>query len=436
MVAAWRQAGSRTCRFGAAGLSCLIAFASPAVAQVAVEPIAPGQPQSLPVPNIRVVPGRPAPVALNAAPVAVTDPRAEMRAPRPSDAVVFADVVRPQRFVAQPVARIDAAFDALSGRPPLAELRRPGNPQAEGLRSAVAMIPEQAAPAPRPRNPLLDVPAGPDARLNAMDRPVPGLVVPVPRERPGHFASANTFGADVPLPRARPRLAGLGPATLPGASPPEPVPETAERSPPVDGWPRLLPRPASLSLPGRDMASNTCRNVFALGFVAARVHPPIEGPGGCGARDVVELEAVTTRDGRRIEFQPAATLNCAMGEAIARWVRDELDGAVRSTAGGKLVKIHNAADYQCRTMNWMRGNRMSEHGRANALDIRALTLEDGRALTVRGGLPGGLAARWRETTCQRFATVLGPGSDGFHEDHIHVDLMARNSETRICRWRL
>ena len=38
------------------------------------------------------------------------------------------------------------------------------------------------------------------------------------------------------------------------------------------------------------------------------------------------------------------------------------------------------------------------------------------------------------SACTRFPTVLGPGSDGYHEDHIHLDLMERRGNYRICQW--
>ena len=38
------------------------------------------------------------------------------------------------------------------------------------------------------------------------------------------------------------------------------------------------------------------------------------------------------------------------------------------------------------------------------------------------------------SACTRFSTVLGPGSDGYHEDHIHLDLMERRNNYRICQW--
>ena len=38
------------------------------------------------------------------------------------------------------------------------------------------------------------------------------------------------------------------------------------------------------------------------------------------------------------------------------------------------------------------------------------------------------------SVCARFTTVLGPGSDWYHEDHIHLDLMERRNNYRICQW--
>jgi len=38
------------------------------------------------------------------------------------------------------------------------------------------------------------------------------------------------------------------------------------------------------------------------------------------------------------------------------------------------------------------------------------------------------------SACTRFSTVLGPGSDWYHEDHIHLDLTERRGNYRICQW--
>jgi hypothetical protein len=78
---------------------------------------------------------------------------------------------------------------------------------------------------------------------------------------------------------------------------------------------------------------------------------------------------------------------------------------------------------------------MSEHGRADALDVRDFKLADGRQL---GLTDVNIPKDWRETirasVCARFSTVLGPGSDGYHEEHIHLDLAERRNGFKLCEW--
>ncbi len=45
-------------------------------------------------------------------------------------------------------------------------------------------------------------------------------------------------------------------------------------------------------------------------------------------------------------------------------------------------------------------------------------------------------ASLKTDACARFTTVLGPGSDGFHESHLHVDLAERHNHYKICQWEL
>jgi hypothetical protein len=78
---------------------------------------------------------------------------------------------------------------------------------------------------------------------------------------------------------------------------------------------------------------------------------------------------------------------------------------------------------------------LSEHGRANALDVRALKLANGQSISLTDRT---VSRETRETVlhsvCARFSTVLGPGSDWYHEDHVHLDLMERRGNYKICQW--
>jgi hypothetical protein len=168
----------------------------------------------------------------------------------------------------------------------------------------------------------------------------------------------------------------------------------------------------------------------------AVVHPlpPITGPGECGAEDVVRLDAVVLRDGGRVVLTPAATLRCTMAEAVAQWVRDELMPAA-SSLGAKPRSLVVAASYDCRGRNRLRGAKLSEHGRANAIDLRGLTLADGSLVDfTEQSVAKEFREHIRQSACARFMTVLGPGSDGYHEKHIHLDLIERRGGHRMCQW--
>ena len=165
--------------------------------------------------------------------------------------------------------------------------------------------------------------------------------------------------------------------------------------------------------------------------------PNISRPGGCIAADVVQLDAVIMPDDSKIAIEPAPTMRCEMASAITEWIRDDLAPAVAEKFGASLRAVENFDSFSCRPRNRQTGALISEHGKANALDIRSFKLVNGTAAhptdpNVAKDFRDGM----RKTACARFKTVLGPGSDGFHEDHIHVDLAERRSDYRICQWEL
>ena len=124
--------------------------------------------------------------------------------------------------------------------------------------------------------------------------------------------------------------------------------------------------------------------------------------------------------------------------ALDRWLADSVQPAAMRWFGVRVVEIKQISAYSCRGMNGNPHAHISEHAFGNALDIAAFTLADGRRITVR---TAGAACRksrafcatCRRTACQQFNTVLAPGSNSHHEDHIHVDLMRRASGRTICQ---
>ena len=213
------------------------------------------------------------------------------------------------------------------------------------------------------------------------------------------LAAAQT----VPLPRARP-----APAAAVQAAPAPKIEEIAQPS--------------------------ACRIRLTTALAIAPSLPAIVGPGECGAPDVVRLEAVVLPDKSQVAFTPPATLRCTMAEAIATWVREDAT-ALAHDLGGVLRAVQNFDSYDCRGRNRIVGAKTSEHGKGNAFDMRGLRLGDGKFVEFTDPhVSRGFREAVRKSVCARFTTVLGPGSDGYHETHIHVDLAERRGGYRMCQW--
>ena len=179
---------------------------------------------------------------------------------------------------------------------------------------------------------------------------------------------------------------------------------------------------------------SACRLALMEAIAIAPSIPDIHGPGGCGGEDLVRLEAVVLPDQHRVTLKPAAILRCKMAAAVADWVRTDVD-ALAGKLGSEIADLDNFDSYECRGRNRIPGAPLSEHGRANALDVRSLKFADGRIISLTDrNVPRNVRETVLHSVCARFPTVLGPGSDGYHEDHIHLDLMERHNNYRICQW--
>ncbi len=162
--------------------------------------------------------------------------------------------------------------------------------------------------------------------------------------------------------------------------------------------------------------------------------PPITGPGECTATDVVNVTAVRLPDNHRVMFSPVVTLQCLMAEAVAHWIRDDVAPTL-NTLGMSLQGVETLESFGCRSFNGVNGAKLSEHGHANALDVRSLKLANGTVVELTSAtVSKPLREQLRQTTCARFATVLGNGADAYHESLVHIDLMQRSNNYKICQW--
>jgi hypothetical protein len=273
-----------------------------------------------------------------------------------------------------------------------------------------------------------------------------GLVRIAPIEGPG------ICGADFPL-----KVAALGesaalgfadepprpPGAIPGAlQPPWPIaaPRTVvpRTEPPSMVAPRYVP-PAQSGLPGAplqlgpppDQSSEYYKEPTRT--PAASYPPPAPVTVPLGSR----APQITAAIGP-VEVKPAATLACPVVSALDQWIAQSVQPAAQRWFGQPVTTIKQISAYSCRGMNGQPGARISEHAFGNALDVAAFVFADGRSVTVKDGWRGlpeeqGFLRDVQAAACAQFTTVLAPGADSFHYDHIHVDLMRRSSGRRICQ---
>ena len=238
---------------------------------------------------------------------------------------------------------------------------------------------------------------------------------------------SELFGA------GRPKLRGaLLPKSIPLPKPrPADAPAAGPERPAAGNQPAGSDKPAAEAAPAPPSA---CRLALSEEIAIAPSIPDIHGAGGCGGEDLVRLEAVVLPDKHLVAVKPAAILRCAMASAVADWIRTDM-APLGSSLGSVISDLDNFDSFECRGRNRVAGARLSEHGRANALDVRAIRLANGQSISLTDrAVSRGLRESVLHSVCARFSTVLGPGSDWYHEDHIHLDLIERRSGSRICQW--
>ena len=203
-------------------------------------------------------------------------------------------------------------------------------------------------------------------------------------------------------------------------------------------WPVVLAVAAVLPLAGcgffgrperpawRAQAENACfaKHEVKLSEYVAEA-PEIDGPGICGMTRPLKVSAL--EDGQ-VGLDKRLTVDCPMIAALQAWLNEIVEPDAQARFGEKVATVDVFGAYSCRSIDNQPGARLSEHAFGNAVDVAGFTLADGRKIAFLSDWKqdGTQAAAFlREThagACQYFTTVLGPGSDVFHYNHIHLDL--------------
>ena len=154
---------------------------------------------------------------------------------------------------------------------------------------------------------------------------------------------------------------------------------------------------------------------------------------GCGVRNAWRVYSL-----QGVQMNQPVVLNCATVNAFAHWIANSMQPQAEKRFGKPVVKLDVPSAYSCRSRNNIRGARLSEHAHGNAIDVSVFHLQDGRRVDVAQGWFGSRKEKKfigsvRSGACGLFKTVLGPGADRYHKDHLHFDLQQHRRGSSYCR---
>lgn len=184
---------------------------------------------------------------------------------------------------------------------------------------------------------------------------------------------------------------------------------------------------ARMQLNSLSESADACYAVLDRSRLEYRAVADTSVENGCG------LPAGVVVERSNVPYSSGFAVTCQMAAALY-WYERRVDELASAELGSALVRIDHLGTYACRNVNSASRGRRSQHATANAIDIAAFRLEDGRRISVLDDwgnetAEGRFLEAAHEAACSLFNTVLGPEYNRLHANHFHFDL----GRSRICR---
>ncbi|WP_454746583.1 extensin family protein [Ciceribacter selenitireducens] len=269
--------------------------------------------------------------------------------------------------------------------------------------------------------------------------PADQSAVPAPAEKPPEAEEHAPVPAPAPAP-GPPPAEDVVPAEKPEEAPapavrlPGPPPQ-ARGLPPFPGLQPAKPAAIRVAPEDPEQLAACQAELKTLGAVFETAAPIDDGE-GCGMSNPVVVREILPG----IKLAPEATFRCETALQLAHMTRETIIPAARIALAdkGELKAIQQASAYVCRNRNSAATGKISEHAYGNAIDIAGLEFDKGSVPMViaaqdDGTFPAAFQRSLNAAACLYFTTVLSPGSDDAHKDHLHLDVIERKSGYRFCR---
>ncbi|NTZ90553.1 extensin family protein [Agrobacterium tumefaciens] len=209
-----------------------------------------------------------------------------------------------------------------------------------------------------------------------------------------------------------------------------------EQQKPADEAAKPEEKPPEPVKPEDPAALEACLGALKeIGAEFKKLEPIRDEEQGCGIEAPIELSVVLPG----IKLEPSGTMRCETALALSRWTKEMmLPAAAIALPERKVTSIANASTYICRNRNSAETGKISEHAKGNAVDISTIAFDKGDPLVMKprgeDGTPEGAFQRTiTAAACLFFRTVLSPGSDATHQDHLHLDVLERKGGYLYCR---
>lgn len=244
------------------------------------------------------------------------------------------------------------------------------------------------------------------------------------------LATIVVLGADAGMAQTMPPLPPSRPSDAPAPASPRARPAETPRAAPQED----VPTPAVAE------PSPCLTQLKATGFEVEVAEHPTASNELCRIEAPVRLKAVPvpSRPGAMVRLGDQPILACRFADSFGRWLGDLVAPVVAGTLNTELRGVRTGPGFECRNRNGAATGKLSAHAEGLAIDIVGFELASGSTLRIQpesDAPPNPALAALRTAACGWFTTVLGPGSDAAHANHLHVDVQQHGSSNRyrICQ---